>query len=351
MRIVGAVHFKPTTFGHGFCDGGPPFAVSNVCCMLSFVHCFCPFCNTVKIVVRGARGVGKSMLVRRLRGEAFDPHYTPTREIDTANINWSYKTSTDIINVDVWDVVDRLPEDEEDAPMPIVADDMPAGLPGNGSAAAPGAHAVAACVADNVDVYSGAHGVMFVYDVSQPESLEYVRAGLLTVPTDLPVLILGNKRDLPDSQRAVPLHAAEDLASEACRARARPMGGRRAQAFECSLKNCFGLKVLYHYLNLPFLELKVSTMLRQLKELKEDLATTRDEVSTYVEAQDYDSYTAWLTATSKPSPDSSIDAPLSRDPFVPSPAMASLPVQSTVPPGTLEVAAQGTPNEFVRQAA
>ena len=54
---------------------------------------------TVKIVLRGARGVGKTQLARRLQGLSFDKSYVPTREIATANINWSYKSSSDVIKV------------------------------------------------------------------------------------------------------------------------------------------------------------------------------------------------------------------------------------------------------------
>jgi len=255
----------------------------------------------------------------------------------------------------VWDVVDRLPEDEEDRPVAVLPEDQLAGLPSQGRTQH-GSTQLGPLVADHVDVYSGANGVVLMYDAGRPETLEYVKKALLTVPTDLPVLVLGNKRDLDAAKHAVDLRDAEAMAEMACRSRVRATGGRRVQAFEVSLRNCFGLKVLYNYLNLPFLELKVSQQLRELRDLKHELATARDEVATYIEAQDYGAYTAWLAATSAgdvapeggtdPLGHSSATSPqhVWRDPAVLSPAMAA---GRPAPP---RKSSTDTPNEFVQQA-
>lgn len=44
-------------------------------------------------------------------------------------------------------------------------------------------------------------------------------------------------------------------------AKRRLLGGNRYHGFEASFSQCFGMKEMYHYLNVPFLELKVSMML------------------------------------------------------------------------------------------
>lgn len=46
----------------------------------------CSFFVAVKLVIRGERKSGKSTLLSRLKGEAFDSNYTPTDEIK-ANIS------------------------------------------------------------------------------------------------------------------------------------------------------------------------------------------------------------------------------------------------------------------------
>ena len=61
----------------------------------------------MKLVVRGKRGVGKSSLLARLRGQAFSLAYEASPEIQTASIAWQYKNMDDKIEVEVWDVVDR----------------------------------------------------------------------------------------------------------------------------------------------------------------------------------------------------------------------------------------------------
>lgn len=53
----------------------------------------------MKIVIRGARGVGKSSLLARLQAKRWETRYVPTPEIATANINWSYKTRDDLVKV------------------------------------------------------------------------------------------------------------------------------------------------------------------------------------------------------------------------------------------------------------
>lgn len=72
--------------------------------------------------MRGARRVGKTALLRRLQGLPHAAEYVPTPEIQTATFNWTYKSSDDKIEVEVWDVVDRAivvgqaVADDDDAP-------------------------------------------------------------------------------------------------------------------------------------------------------------------------------------------------------------------------------------------
>eukprot|EP00754_Rhynchopus_humris_P010163 Rhum_TRINITY_DN14121_c46_g1::Rhum_TRINITY_DN14121_c46_g1_i1::g.71526::m.71526 len=71
----------------------------------------------MKIVVRGDRGCGKSMLLQRLQGKPFDAAYEKTPQLHAATIHWRSRAShaqqaadgeynTETVKVEVWDVVD-----------------------------------------------------------------------------------------------------------------------------------------------------------------------------------------------------------------------------------------------------
>jgi len=109
-------------------------------------------------------------------------------------------------------------------------------------------------------------------------------------------------------------------------AKRRLLGGNRYHGFEASFSQCFGMKEMYHYLNVPFLELKVSIMhacttsmslalpssltsatyctrvqvlslADQLAAAREELGIVRDEMSAYLEHHSYDKYLEWLKAS------------------------------------------------------
>jgi GTPase SAR1 family protein len=231
-------------------------------------------------------------LLSRLQGKPFAVDYAPTPEISMATINWTYKASDDKIRVELWDVVDTVLADETNLRQ-ADDDDAPAGIAANqaccelrfcasytyrcagiGASASAFRGAAEKLDAEHVDVYKGAHAVVVMFDITKRPTWDYVRSTLMEVPAKLPVLLLGNFRDIA-AKRAVSTEEIENFADTACRERVRHGDGRRVQAFECSLKDCFGLKVLYNYFNIPFLELKVAALQDILKSSKEELATVR----------------------------------------------------------------------------
>jgi len=134
--------------------------------------------------------------------------------------------------------------------------------------------------ADHIDVYKGAHAVVVLFDITRRDSWTYVVDTVARIPAKLPILLLANFRDRGDA-RAVPEREVAEFAESACRER----GGKhaddrekRVQTAECSLADCFGLKTLYNYFNVPFLELKISTLKEQVKATQAELVTVSGEV-------------------------------------------------------------------------
>lgn len=121
---------------------------------------------------------------------------------------------------------------------------------------------------DHVDVYKGCHAAVIVFDITREETWEHAQATLAGVPRKIPVLLLANFRDL-GADRVVPL---EDIARVAAVASKERDGGS-VTAFESSANDCYGLKTLYNYFNIPFLQ-------RKLTILREELQKTADELDT-----------------------------------------------------------------------
>ena len=135
----------------------------------------------------------------RLQGQAFREAYEPSDEIKVANIQWNYKTADDVVKVEVWDVVDRskkkrnLLQERIAASTTLKLDNgkssgarMPADLP-----------AVEASLdAEFIDVYKNANGCILVYDITKEWTFKYIERELPKIPSHIPVLIIGNHRDM-----------------------------------------------------------------------------------------------------------------------------------------------------------
>ncbi|RQM26916.1 hypothetical protein B5M09_006460 [Aphanomyces astaci] len=249
----------------------------------------------MKLLIRGERGTGKTSLVARLQGLPIPETHVPTREIETASINWSMKgSSEESVKCEVWDVVDvgLTSKDDSDAADAAMLDSE-----------SQGRHQVAPVDAQNVDVYQNAHGVIFLMDISNYASLEYVKHQLDMVPIHIPTLIIGTFRDLrradgeplkraifKEDVQALLYGTAKDMKNPAFR---RPV---EQHYFEASLSNCYGLKALHTYLSIPFLHLKVATVKQQLKLLETDLATAKLNVDTTISTQKYSHFVHTIAA-------------------------------------------------------
>ena len=149
----------------------------------------------MKIVIRGDCNVGKTCLWLRLQGQAFKETYETSDEIKVANIQWNYKTADDVVKVEVWDVVDRskkkrnlLQQQKISTPGSLKLD--------NSNVEVNKIPVEASLDAEFIDVYKSANGCILVYDITKQWTWDYVERELPKIPGHIPVLVIGNHRDM-----------------------------------------------------------------------------------------------------------------------------------------------------------
>ncbi|ELV13139.1 Putative GTP-binding protein Parf [Tupaia chinensis] len=224
--------------------------------------------DSMKIVIRGDRNTGKTALWHRLQGRPFVEEYIPTQEIQVTSIHWSYKTTDDIVKVEVWDVVDKgkckkrgdglkMENDPQEAESKLALD------------------------AEFLDVYKNCNGVVMMFDITKQWTFNYVLRELPKVPTHVPVCVLGNYRDMGEHRVILPDDVRDFIDSLD-----RPPGSSYSRYAESSMKNSFGLKYLHKFFNIPFLQLQRETLLRQLETNQLDTDATLEELSVQQETED-----------------------------------------------------------------
>lgn len=236
----------------------------------------------MKIVIRGDRNTGKSTLWHRLQGKKFVEEYLPTQEIQATSIHWNYKTTDDVVKVEVWDVVDkgkgkRRGENLKLENEPQESDEV-------------------ALDAEFLDVYKNCNGVIMMFDITKQWTFNYILRELPKVPTHVPVCVLGNHRDMGEHRVILPDDIRDLIAGLN-----RPMGASYIHYAESSMKNGFGLKYLHRFFNIPFLQLQRETLLRQLETNQLDMDATLEELSVQQETEDqnYDIFLENLESRSK----------------------------------------------------
>ncbi len=70
----------------------------------------------------------------------------------------------------------------------------------------------------------------------------------------------------------------------------------RLRALECSLKDCYGLKELHNFINVPFAHLKISILKNSIRLAEQELALCMEETDLILAHQDYDQYTERMAA-------------------------------------------------------
>uniref|UniRef100_A0A0A9XAK0 Rab-like protein 1 n=1 Tax=Lygus hesperus TaxID=30085 RepID=A0A0A9XAK0_LYGHE len=210
----------------------------------------------VKIIIKGDTCCGKTSLFQRLQGKPIG-EYSSTESIQVANVQWNYKNAEDVVKVEVWDIVDKGKK------RPV--------LPGLKFP-----EVTASLDAEFLDVYKGTDGVIIVFDITKPWTFSYVQRELPKISGDIPVLILGNCCDM-GHHRAVP----EDTVRHYVDSIQRPSGQAQVRYSESSMVNGFGLRYIYKFLALPFLQVQRKTLKHQLMRNAEEIQIALEEIDLF----------------------------------------------------------------------
>uniref|UniRef100_A0AAY4ECN7 Rab-like protein 6 n=1 Tax=Denticeps clupeoides TaxID=299321 RepID=A0AAY4ECN7_9TELE len=268
----------------------------------------------MKIVIRGDRNTGKSALWHRLQGKKFVEQYIPTQEIQVTSIHWNYKTTDDVVKVEVWDVVDKGKGKKRGENLKLENEPQESDTE-------------MALDAEFLDVYKNCNGVIMMFDITKQWTFNYILRELPKVPTHVPVCVLGNHRDMGEHRVILPDDIRDFVSSLN-----RPPGSSYIHYAESSMKNGFGLKYLHRFFNIPFLQLQRETLLRQLETNQLDIDATLEELNVQQETEDqnYDIFIEMLEARGKGSTNGQSPSSGSQSPIVPAGGASP----STSSPGT-----------------
>ncbi|CAI5723680.1 unnamed protein product [Hyaloperonospora brassicae] len=283
----------------------------------------------MKLLIRGATGTGKTSLFQRLKGEPIPETHRSSPQLQCATINWALRQQLEeTVKCDVWDVVDRgfVPGEAEEKERKedlhgsvcgavagvgtsdqvcckkLMAESVSASATVAAVAAAmqDGAqHFTGTADASTVDVYYEAHGVIFMVDITKYDTLEYVRRELNNVPVHIPTLVLGNFRD-QGAHRQIYTKDIQQLLYGSNEELQRQQQWRRPTEllyFECSLLDCYGLKSLHQYFGIPFLQLKLATIRKQMRIVEDEFAHLKHDVQATVTEQRYVEYVKLIKTT------------------------------------------------------
>ena len=277
----------------------------------------------MKILLRGDHATGKTTLFRRLQGGMFNPNYTASEEIAVASIQWNHKATDDIVKVEIWDVVDKGKKKIKLAGLKI--DEKANSSASNGKVDE--ADQMAVCLdAEFVDVYKGAHGVVFLFDVTKPWTFDYIRREIVKVPANLPVMVLANFVDQA-ANRAITREQGIGFAEEM--SESLKMDVRFS---ESSMSNGFGLRFLHKFFSLPYLKLQREALRQQLETNKNELTALTMELDIYLQSAEsnYEEFSNGLKCRAEGRPPSNSVSPVP-PPRQPSPRLPSPQPSATKP--------------------
>ncbi|OHS95587.1 hypothetical protein TRFO_38311 [Tritrichomonas foetus] len=192
------------------------------------------------IVIRGTRKTGKTTLVTRMRGFAFDPAYQITPAVEITEIPWKSPSKENVL-VTVWDTVEKMTNTYDDS------DDNTNRMD-----------------ASSVDTLKKADGVVVMIDYHSGESVALAEEIIRTVPDDLPVAVFSNFMDLENSTPIIPMPLMQYMG--------------RFFYIPGSLKSNMGLIELSKWLTAPLINAKMKFALTMHQTVQAEFQSQNNEL-------------------------------------------------------------------------
>ncbi|KAF9437011.1 Rab-like protein 6 [Entomortierella beljakovae] len=233
----------------------------------------------MKIVIRGDIRTGKTSLFERLQGLPFrnELSYRTTDQIQVANVPWQYPHTKDIIKVEIWDVVDQgvqtgeLKSSHANANPALKIDNNAPTSPIKTKTripeSNPAPHAAFSLDASTIDVYRNTEGVILLYDLSKPWTIDYASKTLTEIPANVPVLLLSNFSDDSRPKLVMENERVEALIQENNEERRKhPCApANLVRHLDTNMKTGLGLQEIHQSFGIPFLNVLRETHRKQFE--------------------------------------------------------------------------------------
>eukprot|EP01133_Synstelium_polycarpum_P012010 gene12010-14041_t len=218
------------------------------------------------------------------------------RKLNTKASKYTY--TDDIVDVEVWDVVDVAQKKKSTSALQLTRGANAAGKEEEDSNTftAPSASDVAALKkgggsfrvhsldAQTVDVMKNTHAVIFMIDPAKRWTLQYVEREIVKLPEDLFVLVITNFRDRTYSAAKDKNYVTSGDVEALCDTRA------NMRHIDSSMLNAYGLRAIVAFFNVPFLKMQRSALLQALDRNQIEYESATEEINLLVEQLNYDDH-------------------------------------------------------------
>ncbi|KAK8835935.1 Rab-like protein 6 [Tritrichomonas musculus] len=205
------------------------------------------------IVIRGERRTGKSTLLTRMKGQNFNPNYTPTPGLEVYQFPWKLNSShCNNVMISIWDVVEHsIPQQSTTETNPTNSAPLPD--------------------AQTIDTLKRANGLVIMIDPRSPSSISLAEQLICEAPEECQIVVFSNFYGEENVKGIIPMKLRSHIG--------------RFSFIPGNLRTNLGLKQLAKWLQLPLLAAKRKMFADLFRAADNDLHSLEDEF--YDDAKGY----------------------------------------------------------------